>query len=144
MDKSTIIAFILGSITTLLGSVAANIFNERRDRRKEFNGAASEFRAAFNEEIKGLTHHKTSMVWNIIRPEIIIKHEIAVNKFKFFVDKGKRIGFATAWRAYSEYEPKQKYEKESPGYTSEPWDIEEEKKMILQKINTLLSYAEYK
>ncbi len=144
MNKSNIVALLIGSITTLLGTVVANIFSERRDRRKDFNNAATEFRAAFTEEIKGLTHYKRDTVWNIIRPEILIKHEIAMNKFRFFIKTERRIGFDVAWQAYSKHEPKQNHEKESPGYISENWDTEKEKFIVLQKIDTLLSYAEYR
>ena len=144
MDKSHIIALFIGSILTLLGAVVANIFSERRDRRKEFNEAAIEFRSAFTEEIKALRHYSRDTVWHIIRPEIIMKHEIAMEKFQFFLNGEKRFHFDMAWQSYSEYKPCQNHEQKEPGYVSGKWDIQEEKRLILCKINTLLSYAKHK
>ena len=107
--SDTIIAFISGIISGAfvagISSCIANIFSERRDRRKEFNNAAKEFRASFTDEIKLLKRHcfgdESGNITVHILADAIEKHESAMINFRPHLNRADRCDFDNAWRNYA-------------------------------------------
>ena len=158
MDKSHIIALFVGSIITLLGALVAHFFTERRDRRKEFNQAAINFRKAIVNEIimlKGLPfakqpfaaeRNKTSTYEIIVRA--YQRHHAAYLLFRERLSGVKKAGFDKAWNDYcypngqtSDLEPLLYYAQLEP----KPGDsVPFDKTYIINRLETLISFAKIK
>jgi hypothetical protein len=83
----------LAIATLFLGFLIGNRFAIGRDRRKDFNKAATDFRDAFVKEQRLLDPHSCAdrvglSVSNIIK-DAIDRHEIAMIRFEPFVCKSK-------------------------------------------------------
>jgi hypothetical protein len=145
MDKSHIIALFIGSVLTLLGAIFANIFSERRDRRKEFNQAAADFKAAFENELTRL-RYEDSTVADIINPALI-KHKNAIDRFTQFLGGEDKIRFMVVCSKYLPDRPHPGDAPKYPEYQYKDWFLVEENKArqtVLCEINTILSFAEFK
>ena len=107
--SDTIIAFISGTISGAfvagVSSYLVNFYGERRDRRKEFNKAAKEFRASFTDEIKLLKRHclgdASGAIASHILSNAIEKHETAKINFRPYLSRTEKNGFDRAWRNYA-------------------------------------------
>jgi dsRNA-specific ribonuclease len=73
MPENIIIGFLLGSFTTLLGSLAAHFLSKDRDMRKGFNEAASIFRNTF-ERILATIYQNPDLSNRQIVDDILIKN----------------------------------------------------------------------
>lgn len=142
-----IIAFISGSIVAILASFLAHILSERRDRLKEFNQAATEFKSTFIPEIRYLDYRyspdRRDMpgVYTTLS-NAFDRHEIAIIKFRLYLNRCERIGFDRVWDKY-------KYcnKKDNKPYFmiySEPNNIlkkDKAKKEALEKLESILTFA---
>ena len=103
--SNIIIALFTGAIIAWVSSYIANIFSERRDRRKDFNKAAKEFRASFTDEIKLFKRHclgdNPGNITSHILDSAIEKHETAKINFRPYLSRTEKNGFDSAWRNYA-------------------------------------------
>lgn len=103
--SNIIIALFTGAIIALVSSSIANIFSERRDRRKDFNKAAKEFRANFTDEVKLFKRHclgdDSGNITSHILDGAIEKHETAKINFRPYLSRTEKNGFDRAWRNYA-------------------------------------------
>lgn len=142
---SLVIGFLLGVIGTFFGSWFSHIFSERRDRRKEFNQAAADFKAAFENELTRL-RYEDSTVADIINPALI-KHKNAIDRFTQFLGGEDKIRFMVVCSKYLPDRPHPGDAPEYPEYQYKDWFLVEENKArqtVLCEINTILSFAEFK
>jgi len=140
-----IFGFTLGLIGSLFGVILANIFSERRDRKKEFVQAATEFKAAFENELTRL-RYEDSTVADIINPALI-KHINAIDRFAQFLSGEDEIRFRVVCSKYLPSRPHPGDAPECPEYPYKDWFLMEENKArqtVLCEINTILSFAKFK
>lgn len=103
-----------GVATGLFGYIVGNRLSLGRDKRKEFNAAASVFREAFTGEIVSLSkekgrrpdwgdviHEKRQTAYGITSAAIK-KHTTAYITFKHYIGYFKLRGFDSAWVQYAE------------------------------------------
>jgi len=139
--SDTIIAFISGFIVACITSYLAHVFSKRRDRRKEFNQAAENFIAAFQEALSRLRYDSRTTIYDIITPELI-KHEIAHSLFCHVLSDRDLDNFKMAWKDYFVHTPHPGDENKAPEHHDSEW--EEEQLLLIKKIETLLEFAKLK
>jgi len=147
-----------GVATGLLGYVVGNRLSIGRDKRKEFNAAASDFREAFAEEIVNLSkekcrrpdwsdaiHGKKQTAQGIISAAIE-KHTTAYTTFRHYIGYFKLRGFDTAWVQYTEPNKSKIKNEQFLEYESlrDPKKEKEIRETILHRIKILLKYAKPK
>ena len=102
------LGFAGGLIASSVGAYAAHRFAIDRDRRKEFQEAATQFREAFLEEIRALQKARIfdvaidsdgDRVYDILERGIV-RHEKAKIRFKPFLRNCDRTRFEVAWKEY--------------------------------------------
>jgi hypothetical protein len=141
-------AFNFASV--LIGFLLGDYFAVSRDRRKEFNEAASKFRDAFKGELLALNPSLTVNcidVADLLKPAFS-KHRAAVYDFRHFL-KGKRLGaFDQAWRDYYGYDEDQSVTLEfllkysGRGYGGE--EARSRRALAIANIEKLLEFAAHK
>lgn len=132
------IAFIAGGfgiLGALLGSLTTHFLSKDIARRNDFNQAAKNFIAAFQDELAMLRLEPTT-TFDIIKPARI-KHEAAYATFRRYLKGCELENFILAWRIYyvstppcPDKETDQKYE--------------DERTAIIERIETLLDFAKFK
>lgn len=149
MDAFSIIAGgSIAIVASCIGAMIAHIFSESRSSRKEFNQAAANFRADFIQELRYLDYryspnrrdapgiHKTlTTAYN--------RHEIAVIKFRYFLNFQEGVGFDKAWNDYCD----KKNGKPRFMVYSEPdklIDKTKTQKFYLFHLEKLLTFANFK
>ena len=147
MDK-IIVGVIIGCITSAFAVYLANISSERRRRLEEFNKAAAEFRIAFIPELRFLDYRYT--INRADSPGIyktlsnaFNRHEIAIIKFRPFLNRYECIGLNKAWSDYCD----KKDGKPHFMVYGEPeniFDRAKKQKFYLKKLNILLNFANQK
>jgi hypothetical protein len=136
-------------ITTIIGFLAGNYFAVRRDRRKEFNKAASDFRAAFIEEIRFIDQTYAVDRAGKDIPEVLAaaadSHEHALIIFKKFLSKGRRTNIEKAWKEYTgEKKLMGKYTFDQYVTYGKIKDAGNIRKLALSRIEKLLEFADPK
>jgi len=141
-----------GTITFLVGMWGGHRLAIGRDRRKEFNDAASTFRNAFTSELSAIRNPsfdentKTNDSYNLLK-EAFGKHRTAYEAFRLFLESGRRNEFDEAWINYHAYDNVGDggYEhllKYSPGW-GEHTAIEC-RNLAITNIEKLLEFAQHK
>ncbi|MBC8430584.1 MAG: hypothetical protein H8D96_01565 [Desulfobacterales bacterium] len=146
--SDTIVAFISGSIVAVLASFLAHVFSKSRNRLREFNQAAADFKSAFIPALRFLDYKYSPER----PPEIGIhktlsnafdQHEIAVIKFRPYLNRQEFIGFDNAWDDYCGKKSGKPYfveYAEPEGFTKK----DHAQKIYLKKLNRLITFAEPK
>ena len=143
--------------TGLFGYLIGNHLALGRDKRKEFNNAASIFRNAFAEEIVLLKKEKgrrpnwgnSDDKWQTaheIVGKAIKKHELAYINFRHYIGFLKKSGFDSEWKKYAEPNKEKAASNQFVEYDS-LGDFQEEKlirQRVIDRINNLMSYAKPK
>ena len=147
LDIITHPAFLI--ITTLIGFLFGNYFAFGRDRIKEFNKAAADFRATFVEEIRFIdpTYAVDRAGKDI--PEVLAatadKHEHALIVFKEYLSKRKRTNIEKAWKEYTgETKLMGKYTFDQYVTYGKIKDAGNIRKLALSRIEKLLEFADPK
>ena len=149
MMSNPIVAFIVGVIVGSLVNVFVHFLTITRDRRKEFNKAAHEFRKAFWKEVQYLDRRyyydraSAPEIYDIIK-KAIGKHQLAIFKFRPYLNRFERIGFDKAWHEYCQHGSKSYtyLQEEYPSNgLSQKMDSEEKAR---RRIECLLSFAKSK
>ncbi|MFH2003459.1 MAG: hypothetical protein ABIK27_01740 [Bacteroidota bacterium] len=100
-----IIAFITGAVVAGISSYLAHFYSVHRDKRKEFNDAAKEFRSNFTNELKLLKRFAmgddVGKTTEHILADAIERHESAMIDFGPYLNESKKIGFDEAWKNYA-------------------------------------------
>lgn len=139
-----------GVITFLVGIWFGNHFALGRDRRKEFNDAATKLRDEFAPELSSLKHPSFDDTGD---PSSLLlgafnKHRIATDRFRSFLKGKARIEFEKAWLKYyahdnDDVEDKTEFLiKYSPGWEGKP--IHECRNLAIANIEKLLEFARHK
>jgi hypothetical protein len=130
-----IIAFIAGAFTSLLGSLTTHFLSKDISGRKDFNQAAKDFIAAFQDELAMLRFESTT-TYDIIKPARI-KHATAYYTFRRYLKGCELENFISAWRIYyvstppcPDNETDQKYQ--------------DERTAIIERIEALFEFAKFK
>ncbi len=136
-------------IPTLIGILLGNYFAFGRDRRKEFNKAATDFRAAFNEETRFIDQTYAVDRAGKDIPGVLAaaaeKHEHALIIFKDFLSKRKRTNIEKAWKEYTGEEKLMgKYTFKQYATYGKFKDAGNIRKLALSRIEKLLKYADPK
>jgi len=140
-----IIGFVLGLVGSLFGVVFSHIASERRERLKEFNQAAAEFRSAFIPELRYIDYRYTpergsrSKIHGTLA-SAFDKHEIAVIKFRPFLNRAERFGLDKTWDDYCDREngiPHFMNYAELEGLN----EMIQTKRIYLAKLKSLLTFA---
>jgi len=151
MDKlSIIIGGSIAIVASFIGAMVAHIFTECRDRRKEFNQAAADFKSAFIPALRYLDYRyspdRINMpgIYNIL-DEAFDRHEIAIIKFRPYLNWWQHIGFDKAWNDYCDRDRKNG----NPHFMvyaelENVTDKIKEQKRYLHLIEILLTFAEPK
>lgn len=151
-----IITPVLALVGVIVGAVITGIFSYisivGATKKHEFLKAAANFRASFVTEIRKLKRKfiHNDLAYRIVAARIIDsaldEHEIAVLKFRDYLPERKRCTFDLAWKQYSE--PNIEEYPESPRLDYEAPDLGEDelnaRKLIIERINELLKFAELK
>jgi hypothetical protein len=150
-ETGIIITGAVSIVSTSIGAIVAFILTERRDRRKEFNQAASEFKSTFIPVLRFLDYQYSPKR----PPEIGIyktlsnvfdRHEIAVIKFRPYLNRQECTGFNKVWDDYCD----KKYNKRGKPHFIEYAEPETPgkkgcaQKIYLKKLNHLISFAKPK
>jgi len=152
------ISFAIGVITGGLVAYIGHILSIHRDRRKEFNQAAANFKEAFIGEIRILqktpfqlpalqSDEETNRPIYDILVKAYPKHYTAYLLFRGYLTRPERTGFDKAWQNYCY--PKGYYEGGDPllSYLMRPMSgnkVLTDKPYILNKLETLISFAKFK
>lgn len=129
-------------VTLLLGFLVGHRLAIGRDRRKEFNKAAAEFKTAFIPELRYLADRYSAGIYKILALAFD-RHEIAVIKFRPNLCCQQHIGFDKAWNDYCDKEngkPRFMVYAEP----DDPIGIIDKRNFYLEKLNTLLKFADPK
>jgi hypothetical protein len=96
--ENTFVGFLYAVAGILIGGLATHFLSKDITRRNNFNQAAREFIAAFQDELTKLRLEPTS-TYDIIKPALI-KHGIAYSVFRRYLDGSELEQFISAWRIY--------------------------------------------
>lgn len=151
-ESKILFGFLLGIISSGLGAFIAHIFSERRDRRKEFNKAANEFRKAFidvalhlqNDSIMEDEFEKKGIEIGQFLTYAYPKHLSAYIDFEENLNKCERDRLKLAWEEYIYPQKSEKDRKKAYGFEFDEYSIMEEekaKKLALSKIEKIISFA---
>ena len=130
-----IIAFIAGAFTALLGSLTTHFLSKDIYRRNNFNQAAKDFIAAFQEELVRLKIESTS-THDIIKPALI-KQMAAYYTFRGYLGGCKRKRITRAWQIYYVSTPPCPDNETDQKYA-------DERTAIIERIEELLDFAKFK
>jgi len=142
IDK-IVVPFIAAALIAIFSSWLAHFFSERRDRRKEFNQAATDFQCAFLEAKQKLRDDPKADWSSILDSKVLLEHERAYFRFKPFLSDKDRRRFDDAWNIYFSHRP-HPGDRYPPEKRPEDWDNEKNCKSFLEQIDNLLDYAKLK
>lgn len=151
------IGFLYGVCGTLIGGLAAHYLSKDREKRVEFNKAATTFRAAFVEvqrlldESKNFDFVADGVETRNILLSCIVEHEKAKIIFSAYLSGNLLTSFNEAWKEYYSQETRnseclEEY-KSIQHEISIKNDFQHEKKvreLALSRIEKLLRFAEFK
>ena len=137
-------------VTLLLGFLIGHRLAIGRDKRNDFNKAASIFRDTFLPErlLLDIRHapdaSKSNSAMEIIEPAIP-RHTEAMLRFIDNLSWWKQICFTRAWNKYAHY--KVKGEPDTPFlamYFEDKWEGRDTKELAIERIEKILKFAEPK
>lgn len=131
------------ALPVLLAALLTSVITRKHKERERFNNAADEFRTTFIEEQRLLSYDsladRTGTNAHGIIKAAIDRHEIAMIKFKPFVRKTDIEAYEKAWKEYAgDSKHLEQYS------CTRSIEIPEKKKLALERMNTLLKFAEPK
>ena len=144
MPEDIIIAFLLGSSTTLVGSFVNHLFSKDRDMRREFNEAANAFQNTF-ERILATIHENPDLSDRQIVSDILIKNypdqKIAMGSLSRQMWYIKKRSFRKAWQKY--VNPEDCGSEPFLSYCGTSWEVGKsyDREYILKAIEHLISFA---
>ncbi len=138
-----------GIVGSLVGSITTHFLSKDITRRNEFNKAAAEFKSAFIPELRYLDYRYSPDRMNApgiykILSLAFDRHEIAVIKFRPYLNCRQCIDFNKAWEDYCD-----KKEDSKPHFIvyAEPEGVIDRikaQKFYLEKLNNLLKFTDSK
>ncbi len=132
------IAYIAGGFSILgglVGSITNHFLSKDIYRRNDFNQAAKEFVAAFQDEL-AMFRLESTTTYDIIKPARI-KHAAAYSTFRRYLKGQELENFISAWRIYYVSTPPCSDNKEDQKY-------QDERTAIIERIEALLDFAKFK
>ncbi len=148
-ETSLVVGGAISIVAASVGAIVAYVLAERRDRRKEFNQGAAEFKSNFISELRYLDSKYWSDRdggWYNIHETLTAafdRHEIAVIKFRPFLSRAEGTGFDKAWDDYCNKEDGKPHFMDY----AEPSGVincAEARKSYLERLDSLLAFAKLK
>jgi len=152
IEKHT--SILISTVTFLLGLLIGHRLALGRDKRKEFNDCAEQFRSVFLEAVHRLTDQDNEQgIYEFLEGSFALFKK-AVISFRSHLHKRKRRAFDRAWNSYrygiNSSDPQPEMELPLPILTqyfeglSSDDQREKTRELILSRVNKMLTFAETK